>query len=108
MLKKRVLHRMALPLESLLAKISVSSPPFSSPCQAGLYSWFPSCIGWHAFRHIFRSLLDETGAPLKVQQELMRHADVRTTMNIYGKTMEKGKREARGKIVRLVFGSQMA
>jgi integrase len=32
-------------------------------------------IGWHTFRHTFRSLLDETGAPLKVQQELMRHAD---------------------------------
>ena len=29
-------------------------------------------IGWHTFRHTYRTLLDETGAPMKVQQELMR------------------------------------
>jgi integrase len=65
-------------------------------------------IGWHTFRHTFRSSLDETGAPLKVQQELMRHADIRTTMNIYGKAMERSKREAHGKVVRLVLASQVA
>jgi integrase len=34
-------------------------------------------IGWHTFRHTYRTLLDETGAPMKVQQELMRrqHSD---------------------------------
>jgi integrase len=26
-------------------------------------------IGWHSFQHSFRTLLDETGAPMKVQQE---------------------------------------
>jgi hypothetical protein len=52
--------------------------------------------------------LDETGAPLKVQQELMRHADIRTTMNIYGKAMETSKREAHGKVVRLVLPSNVA
>jgi len=62
-------------------------------------------IGWHTFRHTFRSLLDGTGTPLKVQQELMRHTDIRTTMNIYGKAMEKSKREAHGKVVRLVLAS---
>jgi integrase len=65
-------------------------------------------IGWHTFRHTFRSLLDETGAPIKVQQELMRHADIRTTMNIYGKTMEKSKREAHSKVVRLVLPLRVA
>ena len=44
--------------------------------------------------------MDETGAPLKVQQELMRHADIRTTMNIYGKAMETSKREVHGKVVK--------
>ena len=57
-------------------------------------------IGWHTFRHTFRSLLDETGAPFKVQQELMRHCHIRTTMNIYGKAIEKSNREAHGKAVR--------
>jgi hypothetical protein len=47
-------------------------------------------------------------APLKVQQELMRQADIRTTRNIYVRTMEKSKREAHGKVVRLVLASQVA
>ena len=33
-------------------------------------------IGWHTFRHSYRLWLDETGAPLGVQQKLMRHADI--------------------------------
>jgi integrase len=56
-------------------------------------------IGWHAFRHTYRSWLDETGAPLKAQQELMRHADITTTMNIYGAAMDDTKRAANSKIV---------
>jgi len=43
-----------------------------------------------------------------VQQELMRHANIRTTMNIYGKAMEKSKREAYATVVRLVLASQVA
>jgi len=55
-----------------------------------------------------QGLLDETGAPMKVQQELMRHADIRTTMNVYGKAMDASKREAHGKVVRLVLASKVA
>jgi integrase len=29
---------------------------------------------WDTFRHTYCSWLDKTGAPMKVQQELMRHA----------------------------------
>jgi site-specific recombinase XerD len=36
------------------------------------------------FRHSYPSWLVETGAPMKVQQERMRHASIQTTMNIYG------------------------
>jgi len=64
--------------------------------------------GKHTFRHTFRTLLDETGAPMKVQQELMRHADIRTTMNVYGKAMDESKRAAHGKVVRLVLPSKVA
>ncbi len=52
--------------------------------------------------------VDETWAPMKVQQELMRHADIRTTMNVYGKAMDESKREAHCKIVRVVLPSQVA
>jgi len=65
-------------------------------------------IGWHSFRHTFRTLLDETGAPMKVQQELMRHADIRTTMNVYGKAMDASKREAHSKVVRMVLAAKVA
>ena len=68
--------------------------------QAGL-----GPIGWHTFRHSYRSWLDETGAPMKVQQELMRHASITTTMNIYGAAMSESKREANSKVVRLAFGA---
>jgi hypothetical protein len=46
-------------------------------------------------------------APVKVQQELMRHADIRTTRNVYGKAMDESKREAHGKVVRLVLPSKV-
>jgi integrase len=61
-------------------------------------------IGWHTFRHSYRSWLDETGAPMKVQQELMRHASIQTTMNVYGRVMTETKRRANSQVVGLVFG----
>jgi integrase len=69
--------------------------------QAGI-----GAIGWHTFRHSYRSWLDETGAPMKVQQELMRHADIRTTMNIYGAAMSESKREANSKVVQMVLDAR--
>ena len=48
-------------------------------------------------------LLDETGAPMKVQQELMRHASIQTTMNVYGQVPTNTKRQANSKVVQLVL-----
>jgi integrase len=58
-------------------------------------------IGWHTFRHTFRSWVDETGASAGVQQRLMRHADIRTTFNIYGDAVSSALRETHGKVVRM-------
>jgi len=41
-------------------------------------------LATHTMRHSYRSWLDAVGTPVAVQQKLMRHADIRTTMNIYG------------------------
>ena len=60
-------------------------------------------LGWHTFRHTYRSWLDETGAPMKVQQELMRRASIQTTMNVYDQAMPESKREANGKVVTMVL-----
>jgi integrase len=60
-------------------------------------------IGWHTFRHTYRTLLDETGAPMKVQQELMGHASIQTTMNVYGQALSSTKRQANSKVVQMVL-----
>jgi integrase len=60
-------------------------------------------IGWHTFRHTYRSWLHETGAPMKVQQELMLHASIQTTMNIYGAAMTETKRQANSAVVRMAL-----
>ena len=46
-----------------------------------------------------RTWLDSVGTPVGVQKKLMRHADVRTTMNIYGDAVTPDMREAHGKMV---------
>jgi integrase len=65
-------------------------------------------IGWHTFRHSHSSLLHALGVDLKVQQELLRHADIRTTMNIYTHTVPDALRKANSKVVRLVLPAQVA
>ena len=40
-------------------------------------------VSTHAMRHSYRSWMDAVGTSLAVQQKLMRHSDIRTTMNIY-------------------------
>jgi hypothetical protein len=47
-------------------------------------------------------LLDQR--PLELgQKDLMRHADIKTTMNVYGKAMAEPMREANSEVVRLVI-----
>lgn len=41
-------------------------------------------LGWHAFRHSYKSLLDRVTADLVTKRDLMRHSDTHTTENIYG------------------------
>jgi len=65
-------------------------------------------IGWHTFRHSHSTLLHALGVDLKVQQELLRHADIRTTMNIYTQAVPTALREANSKVVRLVLPAQVA
>jgi integrase len=61
-------------------------------------------VGWHTFRHTYRSWLDATGAPLGVQQKLMRHAQISTTMNVYGNALMDSKRDANSRVAKLALG----
>jgi integrase len=88
---------------------STLKPYHSAPIQqdyiraAGRAVGLSGDIGWHTFRHTYRSLLDDAGAPIGVQQKLMRHAQVSTTMNVYGNSTMQSKRSANTKVVQMVL-----
>jgi len=52
--------------------------------------------------------LREHEVDLKVQQALMRHADIRTTMNIYTQAIPRAVREANRRVVRSIMGKKAA
>jgi integrase len=60
-------------------------------------------LGTHSLRHSYRSWLDAVGTPIAVQQKLMRHADIRTTFNIYGDVVTNEMAQAHSKVVRLAI-----
>ena len=64
-------------------------------------------IGWHTFRHTYRSWLDLVGTSIGVQQKLMRHAQIATTMNVYGNAMMESKREANSKVVQMALRQEV-
>jgi integrase len=65
-----------------------------------------SQVGWKTFRHSYRSWLDQTDAPIGVQRELMRHASIQTTMNVYGRAMTDSKRQAHNNVVQMVLKAE--
>jgi integrase len=92
---------------------------FASPVQLGGLPWSYPWV-WHVFqkaasdagvgkvsthtmRHSYRAWLDAVGTGLAVQQKLMRHSDIRTTMNIYGDVVTDEMAQANSKIVRLAI-----
>ena len=92
---------------------------FASPFQLGRLPYSYRCvwerldiasqaaglghISTHSFRHSYRMWIDAIGTPVGVQQKLMRHSDIRTTMNIYGDADTADMRQARGRIVGLAL-----
>jgi integrase len=129
---KTVESRRNMPLDSSLidvlkawkqtSKFSASSDwMFASPSQLGRLPWSYDqvwrvykkaassagigALGTHSLRHTYRSLLDSVGTPLAVQQKLMRHTDIRTTMNVYGDVITNQESEALAKIARLALAN---
>ncbi|MBZ5550459.1 MAG: site-specific integrase [Acidobacteriia bacterium] len=90
---------------------------FASPAQIGRLPWSADSVGdaykkaataagighvsTHSMRHTFRSWLDAVGSSVATQQRLMRHSDVRTTMNVYGRIVTDAMAVAAGKVARL-------
>ena len=93
---------------------------FASPVQIGSLPWSYDQVwrmyqkaakkaglgglGTHVLRHTYRSWLDAVGTPIAVQQKLMRHADIRTTMNVYGDVVTDEMQQAHAKVVGMALG----
>jgi integrase len=60
-------------------------------------------VSSHAFRHTYRSWLDAVKTPIAVQQKMMRHTDIRTTMNVYGDVVTDEMSTAGLKVAELAF-----
>ena len=60
-------------------------------------------IGWHTFRHTFGTILNANGENPKVIQELMRHANLKVTMDTYVQAVTDEKREAQNKVVKMIL-----
>lgn len=61
-------------------------------------------VSYHTFRHTFGTLLNANGENAKVVQELLRHASLKVTTDVYMQAVSPQKREAQSKLVRLVKG----
>ncbi len=60
-------------------------------------------IGWHTFRHTFGTILNANGENPKVIQELLRHANLKVTMDTYVQAVTDEKREAQNKVVKMLL-----
>jgi len=92
---------------------------FASPMQLGRLPWSYTGtrveiaraaeaarighLSTHAFRHTYRSWLDAVKTPIAVQQKMMRHTDIRTTMNVYGDVVTDEMSTASLKVAELAF-----
>ncbi len=65
-------------------------------------------VSTHSMRHTYRSWLDSVGTAITVQQKLMRHADIRTTMNTYGEVVTDEMSQAASKVAGLALNGAQA
>jgi integrase len=94
---------------------------FASPTQLGRLPWSYDQVwrmyqnasakagigglGTHSLRHTYRSWLDAVGTGIAVQQKLMRHTDIRTTMR-YGDVVTDEMTIASGKVAGLALNGR--
>jgi integrase len=69
---------------------------------AGKRAGLGESVGWHTFRHTYRTWMDANGTPLGIQQDLMRHANISMTTK-YGSSMAEGMRAANSAVVRMAI-----
>jgi integrase len=62
-------------------------------------------VGWHTFRHTFATLLQSSGAGVKVTQELLRHSSPVMTLGTYAQAVTADKREAQAAVAALYLNA---
>lgn len=62
-----------------------------------------SGVGFHTFRHSYKSWLDSVGAPMGAMKDLMRHSNISVTMNVYGDTLTPEKRIHNDRVAALLY-----
>lgn len=96
---------------------------FASPVQLGALPWsYPwvwnvfqkaataaqtGKLATHTMRHTYRSWLDAAGTSIAVQQKLMRHSDIRTTLNVYGDVVTDEMAEANAKVAGIALSDRV-
>jgi integrase len=60
-------------------------------------------VRWHTFGHAYSTLLHALGTTPEVQKELLRHADIGTTLNVYNQAVTAEKREAASRLVKTLW-----
>ena len=60
-------------------------------------------IGWHSFRHSLATNLRSLDVDVKTAQELLRHANSRTTLYLYTRATSSEKRQASGRQLELLI-----
>jgi integrase len=74
---------------------------------AALKAGILKVIGWHTFRHTYSTLLIANDENVKVVQELMRHANSRSTLEIYSQARMEAKRRAQQRVVQAIFPDEI-
>jgi integrase len=60
-------------------------------------------FGWHNFRHSLASFLVANGTDTKTVQELLRHAKVQTTLDLYSQSVPADRMLAQGRMLTAIF-----
>jgi integrase len=63
-------------------------------------------VGWHSFRRSVSTWMIENNENVKVTQELLRHANSKTTLDLYAKAVTPSKRRAHERIVNNLLAAQ--
>jgi integrase len=59
-------------------------------------------IGWHTFRRTYAFLLKAAGTDIKVVQELLRHSNISTTMNLCVQAFSEDARQTQSNVIEKV------